>query len=227
MVRVFIGYDPAEAGTLYTLMHSILRQSSMPVSFSPVALSSLEGILTRDRAPFQSNDFSFSRWLVPWMCDYEGYAIFIDCDMLFRDDIAKLWAQRDDKAVKVVHHNHVPPEETKYLGNTQTKYARKNWSSVMLFNNAKCKALSPEYINVAPGLDLHQFEWLEDDEIGYLPRVWNHLVDYDEYDNNAKNIHFTTGGPYFDEYKNCDYHQEWWREKHFSQVILQTKDLDA
>jgi len=225
MIRIFIGYDPVEAGTLYPLIHSIHRHSSMPVSITPVSLANLDGILTRDRHPMQSNDFAFSRFLVPWMCDFKGHAIFMDCDMIVRDDIAKLWAHRDDKAVKVVHHNHIPPEDTKYLGNVQTKYSRKNWSSVMLFNNEKCKLLTPEYVNAADGLFLHQFKWLPDEEIGYLPKTWNHLVDYDKHNHNAKLVHYTTGGPYFDEYKNCDYHQDWFTEDTLSRVIKQTKDV--
>ncbi len=226
MIRVALGYDPIEAGALYPMIHSIHRRSSMPVSITPVSLTCLRGILTRERSPMQSNDFSFSRWLVPWMFDYEGWTIWADCDMLFRDDIAKLWAQRDDRfAVKVVKHNHVPPEDTKYLGNKQRKYERKNWSSVILFNNAKCRALTPDYVNIATGLDLHQFKWLEDDQIGELPHDWNHLVDYDKYDPKAKNVHFTTYGPYHDEGRNCDYHQEWWKEKTLSEVICQTREL--
>lgn len=226
MIRIFIGYDPVEAGTLYPLIHSIHRQASMPVSVTPVSLESLRGILVRDRDPMQSNDFAFSRWLVPWMCDYEGWAIFMDCDMILRDDIAKLWAQRDDRfAVKVVKHNHVPPEDTKYLGNKQTKYGRKNWSSVMLMNCAKCTALTPEHVNTASGLDLHQFRWLGDEQIGELPHQWNHLVGYDEYDNRASNVHYTTGGPYFAEYQDCDYHMDWHSEKSRSEIILQTSDI--
>lgn len=224
MIRVFIGFDPVESATFHVLSNSIRRHSSMPVSITPVALNNLEGILTRERHPLQSNDFSFSRFLVPWMCNYEGWSVFMDCDMLFRDDIAKLWAHRDDKfAIKCVHHNHVPVETEKYLGNVQTKYERKNWSSVILFNNARCKALTPEYVNVADGLDLHQFRWLKDDEIGYLPNVWNHLVGYNAYDENAKNIHWTIGGPYFEEYANCDYHQDWWKEKTLMEQIMQRK----
>ena len=219
MIRIFIGYDPVEAGTLYPLIHSIHRHSSMPVSITPVSLKNLEGIMTRGRHELQSNDFAFSRWLVPWMCDYKGYAIFMDCDMIVRDDIAKLWAHRDEKTVKVVHHNHVPKEDTKYLGNTQTRYDRKNWSSVMLFNNEKCRALSPELVNSADGLYLHQFKWVKSEDIGYLPKQWNHLVDYDEHDNNAKLIHYTEGGPYFEDYKNCDYHQDWHTEDTLSRFI--------
>lgn len=223
MIKIFIGFDPVEAGTIYPLAHSIHRLSSMPVSITPVSLQNLKGILTRERHPLQSNDFAFSRFLVPWMCNFEGYAIFMDCDMILKDDIAKLWAHRDHHAVKVVHHNHVPPEDTKYLGNIQTKYARKNWSSVILFNNKECSMLTPEYINNADGLDLHQFKWLKDEQIGYLPKQWNHLVGYDKYDPDAKIIHYTTGGPYFKEYKNCDYHQDWWVEKNLSETILQKK----
>ena len=213
MVRVFIGYDPVEAGTFYTLAHSIHTRSSMPVSITPVSLKNLEGILTRDRNPLQSNDFSFSRFLVPWMCNYEGWAIFLDCDQLFKDDIAKLWAQRDHHSIKVVKHRHIPVEEKKYLGNVQTKYSRKNWSSVMLMNCEKCQILTPEFVNEADGLHLHQFRWLEDNEIGELPKQWNHLVGYDKYNPDVSNIHYTTGGPYFKSYRNCDYNIDWFNEK--------------
>jgi hypothetical protein len=212
VIRVFIGYDPVEAGTLYTLAHSIQTRSSIPVSITPVALSSLRGILTRDRHPLQSNDFSFSRFLVPWMSGFEGWSIFMDCDMVVTDDIAKLWAWRDDKyAVRVVKHNYTPPEETKYLGNVQTQYGRKNWSSVILFNNARCKTLTPDYVNTADGLDLHQFRWLQDEEIGELPNHWNKLVGYDK-TTNPSLIHYTTGGPYFKQYAHCEHHHEWWKE---------------
>ena len=200
----------------------------MPISITPVSLKNLEGILTRDRHPLQSNDFSFSRFLVPWMCNFEGWAVFSDCDMIVKDDPAKLWALRDDKyAVKVVHHNHVPEEDTKYLGTTQTRYSRKNWSSLVLWNcsHPSVRALSPDYVNTADGLDLHQFRFIKDEEIGHLPKTWNHLVGYDQHNNDSKLIHYTTGGPYFEEYRNCDYHQDWWKEKTLSDQIIQTKDL--
>lgn len=227
MINVFVGFDQVEAGAFYPLLHSIHKRSSMPVSFTPVSLENLRGILTRERHPLQSNEFSFSRWLVPWMSNYEGWSIFIDCDMLFLDDIAKLWAQRDDRyAVQVVKHNHIPPEATKYLGATQTKYDRKNWSSVMLFNNAKCKALTPEYVNEATGLDLHQFKWLKDEEIGNIPNYWNILVGYDEYNPRPGNVHWTIGGPYFDEYRDMDYAREYFEERDSSQFVLQRADLE-
>ncbi len=222
MIKWFIGYDPVESGTWGVMAHSLHRHSSMPISLVPVSLKNVEGILTRERNPLQSNEFSFSRFLVPWMCNYEGWAVFTDCDMIVRDDPAKLWAIRDDKyAIQCVHHNHIPVEEKKYLGNTQTKYSRKNWSSVMLMNCSKLKMLTPEFVNSADGLDLHQFNFLDDSEIGILPKAWNHLVGYDRFDINAKLVHYTTGGPYFKEYANCDYHQDWWKEKSMSESITQ------
>jgi hypothetical protein len=130
-------------------------------------------------------------------------------------------------AVKVVHHNHVPTETTKYLGTTQTRYQRKNWSSVVLWNCAHpaVRILTPDYVNEADGLNLHQFRFLDDAAIGHLPKHWNHLVGFDAHDDNAKLVHYTTGGPYFEEYRNCDYHQEWHTEKTLADQILQTKDL--
>lgn len=224
MIRWFLGYDPVEAGTWGVMAHSLQRHCSMPISVSPVSTKNLEGILTREKHPLQSNAFSFSRFLVPWMCNYEGWAVFSDCDMIVKDDPSKLWALRDDRfAVKVVHHNHVPVEETKYLGTTQTKYNRKNWSSVVLWNcsHPDVKKLTPDYVNQEDGLHLHQFRFLKDEDIGYLPKTWNHLVGYDKYDNSAKLVHYTIGGPYFKEYADCDYHQDWWVEKSLSDNINQ------
>lgn len=223
MIRWFIGHDPIESGTYHVMSNSLIRNSSMPVSITAVSLRNLEGVLTRERHPLQSNDFAFSRFLVPWMCNFEGWAVFSDCDMIVLDDPAKLWALRDDNfAVKVVHHSHIPEETTKYLGTTQTKYNRKNWSSVVLWNCAHpaVRCLTPEYVNEADGLHMHQFRFLEDDNIGHLPKAWNHLVGYDK-GNNAKLIHYTTGGPYFKEYENCDFHQDWWKEKALAEFIAQ------
>lgn len=213
MIDVFIGYDKAEPIAFHTLTHSILSKSSQPVRFTPISLVNLKGWLTRDRHPLQSNDFSFSRFLVPWMCGYKGSAIFMDCDMVVTDDIAKLWALRDDTyAVRVVKHDHQPVEKIKYLGNEQSRYSKKNWSSVMLLNNERCKALTLEYVNTASGLDLHQFKWLNDDEVGELPKHWNFLVGYDKPQDTPANIHYTSGGPWFSDYADCDYHNVWREE---------------
>lgn len=178
MIRVFIGWDSQEPVAATVLAHSIQMRSSEPVSIAYIKLGQLGGFFNRERDPLQSTEFSFSRFMVPWLCDYQGDAIFMDCDMLCRSDIAELWnMRRDEYAVQVVKHDYQPGHGTKFLNQPQTPYAKKNWSSVMLFNNAKCKALTPAYVNTATGLELHQFKWLADEDlIGELPERWNHLV---------------------------------------------------
>jgi len=215
MIRVFIGYDPRETVAYNVLAHSIQRRASQPVSIAPLMLSQLKAVLTRERHHLQSTDFSFSRFLTPYLSGYEGWSVFMDCDMLVLRDIAELWNLRDDRyAVMVVKHHHVPKETVKFLGEPQSKYEKKNWSSVMLFNNARCSALSPEYVNHASGLELHQFKWLENDElIGALPDAWNHLVGYNPPRADAALVHYTLGGPYFAQYKDCEYATEWFAER--------------
>jgi hypothetical protein len=211
VIRVVIGFDPREAVAFSVLAYSIHARASMPVSITPLMLSQLKGTFARARHPLQSTDFAFSRFLTPFLAGYQGWSIFMDCDMLMRDDIAKLSQLRDERyAVQVVQHDHRPREDVKFLGQAQTQYAKKNWSSVMLFNNARCTALTPEYVNTATGLELHQFKWLPDESlIGGLPSRWNHLVGYHAHDPSAALVHFTLGGPYFEEYADCDYADEW------------------
>ncbi|ULJ72354.1 MULTISPECIES: glycosyltransferase [Rhizobium] len=209
--RVFVGFDSKEVVAYHVLCQSILEKSSIPVEFIPIALPTLDGIFTRERNPLQSTEFSFSRFLVPYLSSYKGWSLFADCDMLMRTDIAELWKLRDDRySAMCVKHDYVPKVETKFLGQVQTKYEKKNWSSVILFNNAKCEKLSLDYVNSATGLELHQFKWLQsDDLIGELPRTWNWLVNEYEYNESADLVHFTDGGPYFTEYKDDDYADEW------------------
>jgi lipopolysaccharide biosynthesis glycosyltransferase len=217
MIRVFIGYDSKETVAFHVLSHSIHTRASQPVDIAPLMLTQVKDIFTRERNNLQSTEFSFSRFLVPYLSGYEGWSMFCDCDMLMLDDIAKLWALRDDRyAVQVVKHNHVPQEDIKFLNQTQTKYEKKNWSSVILFNNARCKALTLDYVNTATGLQLHQFKWLGDDNlIGEIPHRWNHLVDYDPQRpvDQLSLIHYTEGGPYFEAYKNCGYADLWLSER--------------
>lgn len=215
MIRVFIGYDSAEEVAFSVLAHSIHARASTPVAVAPVMLSQLKSVFERTHNTLQSTEFSFSRFLTPYLAGYQGWAVFMDCDMLMRRDISELWKLADERyAVQVVKHVHVPKEETKFLGHTQTKYEKKNWSSVMLINCAKCRALTPEYVNSASGLDLHQFKWLGDDAlIGALPARWNHLVGYDAPDPGAALAHFTIGGPWFPEFAQCEFAGEWRRER--------------
>jgi len=227
VVRVFIGYEPKEEVAFHVLQRSIHERSSLPVTVTPIRLSQLEGTFTRERNPLQSTEFSFSRFLAPWLCDYEGWALFMDCDMIMRGDIAMLWDLRDPSyAVQVVKHNYQPKEETKFLGAVQTKYEKKNWSSVILFNCKECRALTPDYVNTATGLELHQFKWLENDErIGEIPNVWNHLVGEYPLNPRAKLIHFTIGGPYFNEYRNTEYSEEWFRERDSMLTVKQREPV--
>jgi hypothetical protein len=211
MIQVFIGYDPREALAFSVLAYSIHARATQAVTIAPIMLSQLDGVMTRERHPLQSTDFSFSRFLTPHLAGYAGWSVFMDCDMLMLDDVARLFALRDDRyAVMVVKHDHVPKEERKFLDQPQSAYQKKNWSSVMLFNNAKCRALTPEYVNSASGLELHQFKWLaNDDLIGAIPACWNHLVGYSAPRRDASLVHYTLGGPYFDEYRDCEYADEW------------------
>ena len=213
-IRVFIGYDSRQAVLYNVAQHSIIRHCSRPVSITPIRLDQVRGVFDRARGSLQSTEFSFSRFLTPYLSGYRGWALFMDCDMLARADFAELWALRDERyAVQCVKHDHQPTSSVKFLGEPQTRYEKKNWSSVMLMNCAKCAALTPDYVNTASGLDLHQFKWLaSDDLIGALPREWNFLVEYYAHDENAKLLHFTEGGPYYEATRHVDFADEWWRE---------------
>jgi lipopolysaccharide biosynthesis glycosyltransferase len=171
----------------------------------------MKGIFNRERNALQSTEFSFSRFLVPFLSNFSGWSVFMDCDMVARADFAELLALRDEKkSVMVCKHDYVPKEEVKFLGQIQTKYEKKNWSSLILFNNAKCRTLTADYVNTASGLELHQFKWLENDNhIGELPLEWNWLVGEYPFSDAAKVVHYTKGGPYFNQYRDCDYAADW------------------
>lgn len=215
ILKIYIGFDPVETVSWHTLAHSIYSHSSLPVALVPVNIRNMTQFFRRERDVKQSNEFSFSRFLVPYMNDYSGYAVFMDCDMLIRSDISEIFEiahQAQDKAVHVVKHTYKPRDDVKYLGNVQYQYPRKNWSSVMMWNcgHEKNKALTTDFVSKASGLDLHRFTWLEDDEIGELDVTWNWLVgEYADPPKNVKNVHWTNGGPYFDEYRDIDFADEW------------------
>lgn len=218
MIRVFIGYDPHEAAAFHVLSHAIMVRASAPVSIVGLTLNSLGNIFHREYDKKQSTNFSFTRFLVPYLCDFTGHAIFMDCDMLCRGDIAELWRYRSaSHAVRVVKHEYEPSTQTKFLGHEQTQYPLKNWSSVMVFNCRQCTNLTPEYVSHASGLDLHQFKWLTDGpyRVGALPSEWNYLVGEDTRDKaeDPKLVHYTLGGPYFKESRDCEYAEEWFNEK--------------
>ena len=211
MVRIFIGYDSRLPVLFNVAQHSIIRHSSVPVSITPIHTAHLKKVFNRDKVAVQSTEFSFSRFLAPYLCGFNGWAIFMDNDVIARADIAELWALRDEKyAVQCVKHDYQPQSAVKFLGETQTTYPKKNWSSVMLMNCAKCSALTPDYVNSASGLELHQFKWLDGDHlIGELPLQWNFLAEYYKHDESAKLVHYTDGGPYFAATRDVDFSDEW------------------
>ncbi len=211
MMKIFIGFDPNEAVALHVLSHSIMRHARSPFSITPLVLRQLP--MTRERTPTQSTEFSFSRFLVPWLCNYEGRAIFMDCDMLCRSDIAELWHTPMDSAVSVVQHDYQPRPEDKFLGQRQSIYEKKNWSSVMVFDNGRCGALSPDYVNRTSGLELHQFKWA--DSVGSIDKAWNCLIGEENQCpvEKAKLLHFSIGGPWFAKYRLCDGAEEWFNEQ--------------
>ena len=213
MIKVFIGYDEKEKVAYNVLSYSILKNSTRPVAITPIYLPNIRDDFVRERLPKQSTDFAFSRFMIPHLMNYQGWALFMDCDMLMFEDISKLWRMRDDsKAIQVCKHNYTPKEDKKFLGQVQTKYEKKNWSSFMLMNCKKCTTLTPDYVNKASGLELHQFKWLEGDHlIGDLPLEWNWLVGEYEHKDDVYNVHYTKGGPWFEDYAKCDYSQDWFR----------------
>jgi hypothetical protein len=227
VIKVFIGYDPVESVAWHTMAASIYRQSSRPVAIVPVNLANLKGIFNRPRDPKQSNEFSFSRFLVPYLCNYEGLGIFFDCDQMLRTDISEIFSameKQPGKAVYVVKHTYEPRDDVKYLNAVQYKYPRKNWSSVVLWNceHKKNCAVTPQFVNTAEALTLHRFTWLDDNEIGNLDIRWNWLVgEYDDPPKDVKNVHWTVGGPYFNEYKNSDFSNEWHDEFRLMEYCLQ------
>ena len=215
-LKIFIGYDPKEAVAFHVLCHSLLEKSSKPISITPINLKNLRGLYSRQYDQRQSNEFSFSRFLVPYLCDYDGFGVYMDCDMLALGDISTILDDiNENHAVSVVQHDYESKVKVKYLGNKQYSYPRKNWSSFIVWNCAhpSTREVSPRFIGDADAATLHRFLWLKDEEIGKLSKKWNWLVG--EYDNPAKDIkvlHWTLGGPYFEEYSNAEFSEEWNKE---------------
>ena len=214
-MKVFVGYDPREDIAYQVCKHSILtKQPNAEVR--PLVQKELRdaGWYTRPVDKLASTEFTFTRFLVPELCNFEGWALFIDCDMILTTDIAELFAQSDDQyAVMCVQHDYKPKQGTKMDGQTQTVYPRKNWSSAMLINcgHPSNQQLDMDLVNSPEinGAYLHRFSWLKDEEIGELDHTWNYLVGvYDDIEK-PKLIHYTEGGPWFENYRNCEFHQLW------------------
>lgn len=231
VLNVYIGFDQREAEAWDVCRHSIARRSSKPVHFvklderalryngwydRPWRVQDGQKIDQRDGKPF-STDFAFTRFLVPALSLYSGWSLFCDGDLLFTADLAGLFALADDRfAVQVVKHQHVPRETEKMEGQRQDKYHRKNWSSLVLWNceHPSNRFLTTHAVNHEPGQWLHAFGWLRDEEIGELPVTWNWLSGVSEpLDEVPCGIHYTLGGPWFENCRDVPYANLWLNER--------------
>lgn len=223
VIRLMVGFDQREAVAFHTFIQSVLDVTTQPVSITPLVLSALPGY--RESHTDGSNTFIYSRFLTPYLAGFEGWAIFADGDMVCQTDLSELWALRSDEiAVVVVKHEYQTKAAQKYLGNKNENYPRKNWSSLILWNcsHPKNRVLSPEFVMDKPGAFLHRFSWLEDQEIGALPREWNWLAT--EYEDNpqAHLLHFTLGTPCFRDYQSAPMADAWHSAHHRSQQGMDT-----
>lgn len=225
-IPIFIGYDPRESIAYHTCVNSIIRHASQPVAIIPVALN-----LFKDYAETHtdgSNHFIYTRFLVPHLMGFTGWAIFIDGDMVLRDDIVKLWNLREiDKDVMVVKHDYKTRMPVKYMGAKNEDYPRKNWSSVILWNCSTYpnRKLTPEFIQNSTGAYLHRFSWITDERIGELPKEWNWLPDEYGENKDAKLLHYTLGTPCFHEFADTPQGSEWHRERILTEYCQQ-RDIE-
>jgi lipopolysaccharide biosynthesis glycosyltransferase len=241
--NVYIGHDDREDKAFRVAEYSIRKQTKAPLHTVGLRHKALRarGLFTRpwivdgptgnyrdyrDSKPF-STQFAFTRFLVPYLQGYEGWALFMDCDMLVIGDIEELFALADDRyAVQVVKHNHIPQNSEKMDGCEQAKYWRKNWSSVILFNcgHEANRKLSLEVVNSWPGYWLHTFSWLKNELIGEIPPEWNFLVGHTTGVRYPKILHFTDGGPWMENWKDVPYGANWIQAYHAMQRHI--GDLD-
>lgn len=208
MIKIFVGYDEREAVAYHAFCQSVIERASEPVQFIPLAKNMLGGF---DGQRDGSNAFIYSRFLIPSLMGFKGWAIFADGDMICKSNIAELWALRNPwMAVHVVKHDYKTKHPVKYLGAKNESYERKNWSSLILWNceHFRNRQLSSELVSKATGADLHRFTWLPDDRIGELPLEWNWLDEYGP-NPNAKLVHHTLGIPVWQPYKQMWCANEW------------------
>ena len=220
-INFFIGYDSKEDIAYRVCKYSLLKRSSVDVKVMSLKLDELVSrkLYTRDIDPLASTQFTYSRFLVPYLMNYNGWWIYLDGDMVCLDDLNKLWSLRDERyALQVVKHNYKTKMSKKYWGSINENYPRKNWSSVILWNcsHDQNKCLTPKYVTQKSGAFLHRFKWLTDEEIGELDKIWNWLaIEYDE-NPNAKIVHYTLGTPCFKEFRNTQMSEYW--EKYYKKL---------
>jgi len=215
-LRIFIGWDSREDIAYQVCKASLEAHSSIALDIRPLKQEELRhrGLYWRAPDKLSSTEFSFTRFLTPYLADYRGWVIFVDCDFMFRKDIAGILEYCDSlKALHCVQHDYRPTEKVKMDGQVQLLYPRKNWSSLMLINagHTKIQALTPDLVNTDSGLNLHRFNWLEEQDIGTLPLDWNYLEGWytskDSVDPCA--VHFTRGGPWHEDWQGVEYASEW------------------
>ena len=210
VIDLAVGFDQKEAVAYHTFVQSIIEKASIPVRFMPLSMKSLSGY--SEEHTDGSNDFIYTRFLVPYLMNFKGWAIYADGDMVCLNDIKNLWDLRDEKyAVQVVKHNYKTKIKRKYWGNKNEDYPRKNWSSLILWNcnHSSHKVLNPEFIKSQTGAYLHRFSWINDSEIGDIEMEWNWLAMEYEEKKDIKLIHYTIGTPCFKEYENASLSSHW------------------
>ena len=219
-LNIYIGYDSKEDIAYRVCKYSILKRSKANIKVTSLKLYELvtNKLYFRAIDPLASTEFTYSRFLVPALNKYKGWAIFCDCDFIFFEDVSKILENIDNsKAVYCVQHDYTPKEKHKMDGQKQTIYPRKNWSSFILFNcsHPSNKKLSIDLVNSETGSFLHQFKWLKDSEIGSLDERWNWLEGWTSNHNNKKPfaVHYTRGGPWFDEWQDVEFAKEWISER--------------
>ena len=218
-LRIYIGWDSREDIAFQVARQSLLRHASIPVEIIPIKVNELinSGLYTREIDPLASTEFTYSRFLTPSLAGFDGWALFCDCDFLFFDDVQKLVKYQDPKyAVCCVKQDYSPKDSVKMDGQIQTNYPRKNWSSMMMFNCAhpSVRKLTVEAVNSETGAYLHRMEWARDSEIGSLPTEWNWLEGWNEKPKSGYPacVHYTRGGPWFKNWQDVDYEDEWHKE---------------
>ena len=219
IIPIYIGYDPREAVAYHVCANSIIRHASRPVALIPLALNLFQGVYQEQHGD-HSNHFVYTRFLVPWLMNWQGRAIFIDGDMIVRSDIAELWdiTESQDYDVHVVKHDYRTRATKKYMGAVNHDYPCKNWSSVVVWNCASAanSVLTPEFVSQQPGSYLHRFAWLPDPRINSLPIEWNWLPDEFGARPDAKILHYTLGTPCFVDYADTPQAEDWHRERIFT-----------
>ena len=212
--NIFIGLDEPSEISFQKCKTSIFKQNTRyNISIHAINYNTVKEY-NRIKDKYESTQFAFARFFTPFISEYNGVSIFCDGDFLFIDSIDNLLDLYDPKfALQCCKHQYKPTNLTKMDGKRQSIYPRKNWSSLMIFNNEhpKNKTLNPETINNQSGAFLHRFKWLEDSEIGDIPIEWNWLVGYykEKGSFKPKALHFTDGGPWLEEYKDCEFSKVW------------------